>query len=352
MEAWAVEFPLREPYQIAYEQVDRAVNVFLRIITNSHLVGLGCSAPDIGVTGETAVSVVACLNHWVAPRLQGEDPTRIRYLLSRIKPQLIGRPSVLAAVDLALCDLLGKVAGLPLWRLWGGYRNGILTSVTIPILPMPATLSMAKRFADEGFRSLKLKGGLDWRDDAERVLAVRALLGPQMELRFDANQGYGIDETCRFAAAVATAALTVLEQPTPRDRPDMLIAVRDKIPMTLMADESLMNAQDAFHLSRHQGSDGFNVKIMKVGGIHEAQRIIGLAEAAGNDVMIGCMDEVGLGIAAGLAVALARPGVTMADLDGFLDLLGDPTRAAIRLRNGVLYPSPLPGLGLATDLYD
>lgn len=339
-----MELRLREPYRIAYETVEAVTNVLVRVVTDGPAVGHGCAAPDLAVTGETAASVlesVAAADDF----LRGEDPLRTALLFERLREPLAAHPSARAAIDAALHDLLGKAAGLPLWTLLGGFRDRIATSVTIGILPAEETVERARARAREGFRILKLKGGRDWREDAERVLRVREAVGPRVALRFDANQGYTVEEALRFVDAARAARLELLEQPTPRGEPDLLGRVASAVPLPVMADESLMTLRDAFRLARRDLADMVNVKLAKAGGISEALRINHVARAAGLEVMVGCMDEMALGIAAGLAFALARPNVELADLDGHLDLIGDPTAGAVILRNGVLYPTGRPGVG-------
>ena len=347
LEVWPVEMALSEPYTVAYQSFDRLTSVFLRIVTDRGAGGLGCASPDGQVTGETPESVTTALAGPVTQALTGADPLRPVMLLERLKRAgLAATPGAMAAVDMALYDLLAREAGLPLWRLLGGYRRRIMTSVTIGILPLDQTLAKAAELIGRGFKSLKLKGGRDAAGDAERVVKVRELVGPQVQLRFDANQGFDLEDSIRFIQLSRPAGLELLEQPTARRRGDLMARVTRYASIPVMADESILGLGDAYRLAKRDVMDMVNVKLMKVGGILESLAITSVARAARLEVMVGCMDEPALGIAAGLALALARPAVEYADLDGHLDLVDDPTAGAVILKDGTLHGGDRPGLGV------
>jgi len=348
-EADVIVLSLVEPYSIAYERVEQAVNVFLRIMTDSGIVGYGCAAPDREVTGETADMVLCDLQNVVEPVLHGQDPLRFSLLLEELKPRLKGHPSTVACVDMALHDILGKVCGLPLWKLLGGYRSSIKTSVTVGIMPVDKTLKRVMAYVQGGFSAIKLKGGLNVEEDIERVIRVREEVGDKIELRFDANQGYSSDQALHFVEKTETARIELLEQPTPRQELSQLGAVTNEASIPIMADESILSLKDVFRLARGELVDMVNIKIMKAGGIYEALMINAVARSAGLEVMVGCMDECELAISAGLHFALARPNVLYADLDGFMGLRSDPSTGTVILRHGVLHASDRPGLGYNPD---
>jgi L-alanine-DL-glutamate epimerase-like enolase superfamily enzyme len=350
LEAWPVTMRLAEPYTIAYQTVTTATNVFLHLVTDQAIVDHGCAAPDPHVTGETANAVLETLHSTVEPAIRGEDPLRSAYVLERLRAILQTQPSTQAAVDMALYDIRGKRCGLPLWKLLGGYRESIETSVTIGILPEAATVERAQTWIHQGFRCLKIKGGHDVDTDIVRIIKVREAVGDDIRLRFDANQGYSVAQAVRFIAATRHAQLELLEQPTPKDQPDLLARVTKQVHLPVMADESLMTLRDAFQLARDEVVDMVNIKLMKVGGIGEALQINAVARSARQKGMVGCMDESALGIAAGLHFVLARPNIVYADLDGHLGLHNDPAAGAVHIRDGLAFPTELPGLGCEPSL--
>ncbi len=345
VEAQPITMRLARPYTIAYETIERTTNVLVRLETDAGVTAFGCAAPDAVVTGEAAESVLSAVTDVIEPVLRGADALRWSLLLETLERDLPAQPSARAAVDMALLDILGKASGLPLWKLLGGFQDRIMTSVTIGILPEDETVQLAKEWIAQGFRSLKLKGGRDVEVDIARVTKVREVVGKDVELRFDANQGYTFEQAVQFVERTRAVHLELLEQPTPKGQPELLGRVTRSVSIPVMADESLMTLRDAFRLARNEFVDMVNVKLMKVGGISPATHISSVARAAGLEVMVSCMDEAGLAIAAGLHFALGRPNVVYADLDGHLDLIGDPTRDAVVVRDGFLYTTDRPGLG-------
>lgn len=344
-EVWRTDFVLREPYTIAYETYDAATNFFVRLRADDGQEGFGCAAPAADVTGETVPACEAALGTLCAALEAGADHP--------VASARTSTPAAAAALDMALHDLRARSLGVPVYAMLGGKHDSLPTSITIGISNLEETRAQGRRHANAGFRALKVKGGRDARLDTERMLALRADLGEDIELRFDANEGYSPTDAETFVRASRPARITVLEQPTKRNDAAALARVRialDALPAprpVLLADEDAMGVSSVASLAAAGLVDGVVVKLMKCGGISAALRIDRLAAGAGMRNMVSCMDESALAIAAGLHYALAAGRCSWIDLDGHLDLLDDPTSPAIRLREGRLEPSADPGFGIS-----
>lgn len=349
IEYFRLDMPLAVPYTIAYETVSRTTNLILKMTADNGLTGWGCAAPDPVVTGETPEDVIRNVENILIPQWQGEDPFQIARINHVLKGQIPESSSTIAMIDMSIFDLLARKAGLPLYRLLGGYRKSIATSITIGIIPLDETIERAESYLKRGFSILKLKGGICKEEDIEKVLALRNKFGNSFQLRFDANQGYSREDAIDFIARTVTADIEILEQPTCRKKDEHLGEITRNVEIPIMADESIKTLKDAYRMISNELIDMVNIKLMKVGGIFESQHINSVAKAAGMSTMVGCLDECALGISAGLHFALSRRNVKYADLDGHLDLIGDPFNRLFNLKNGILYPSEASGLGKIPD---
>lgn len=339
---------LNEPYAVAYDSFDKCESVFINVLTGNGISGWGCAAPDPGVTAETATEVLRCASKVIEPYLKGSDVFRYGLIMDELGKLIPDKPGALAMVDMALHDIIAQKAGVPLYQLLGGYRDSIPTSVTIGIMPVKQSLSYARLYVSRGFGILKVKGGCDVLEDIDKMIRIRELVGKHIVLRFDANQGYSLQDALDFLKGVRNADIELLEQPTQKRDFDTLKMITQKSDLPVMADESLITLRDAFLLSRDQCIDLINIKLMKTGGILEAMHVNSVARAAGINVMVGCMDESALGISAGLHFTLSRPNITLADLDGHLDLVDDPFAGLVKISDGRLIPSDSPGLGVSS----
>lgn len=339
-----LDLKLSVPYTIAYETIDRTTNFILKIETDGKWVGYGCAAPDKIVTGESPDEVEKAIKNKIIPFLIGKDPFTYALLLTELKLLLEKKCSSLAMVDLALFDLVSKKAEAPLYKFLGGYQKSIPTSITIGILGLEETLKHAKEYVDQGFSILKIKGGINLEEDIVKMKKLHEIY-PNIIWRFDGNQGYSVVDSIAFVKATAAMGIQIFEQPTKMEAEERLGEVTSQVAIPVMADESLKTLTDVFRLAQNERVDMINIKLQKVGGIMPGMHINSVAKSASLETMVGCIDECGLGIAAGLHFALSRPNILYADLDGHLELLNDPYKDIFKLDKGILYPSQKNGLG-------
>lgn len=336
----AVDLDTHLPFVTAHGGSSRFQNVLLRV-EHAGVVGLGEAAPA-RYHGETAATVLAALAT-LAPAAEAVgEPSRLEAIHAAMDAALAGHHAAKAAIDIAAHDWLAKRAGMPLGRLLGlDPDQSPPTSYTVPIIP-PGAVAAAIA-AGAPFRVLKVKMGD--REDGARLRQVREATGKP--LRVDANGAWRADEAIRRLPELADAGVELLEQPVAAADLQGLGRVRQAARIPIVADEPALTAGDVPRLA--EVVDGVNIKLAKTGGIRPALAMIHAARACGLRVMLGCMVETSIGIAA--AVHLA-PLADWVDLDGHLLLAQDPARG-LRLEDGQVRPAAVPGLGidLEVDLF-
>jgi L-alanine-DL-glutamate epimerase-like enolase superfamily enzyme len=328
-------------------EIKAVTGVFVLFETRDGSTAWGCTVAHPALSEDDPEDVIqACED--CADMVPDLHPTNIEYSLAQLAPQVKGAPSALCAFDLAFHDLLGKRAGMPLYRLLGGYRASIPTSITIPIGPVGSTVARAKKHAAQGFRILKIKGGLDPDEDVQRVRAVQRAL-PNLTLRLDADGGYAIRDAISVARALE-GTVEMLEQPTSPEDVDALGRVTENSRTPILADQTVTSPESALEVTSRRRADGLSVKVACCGGLLPARQIEVISRVARIRTMVSCLIEPALLIAAGLGLALSSPNVAYADLDGHLSLSQDPSRPMFRIQDGEMIASESPGLGCDVDL--
>ncbi|MDI6695269.1 MAG: enolase C-terminal domain-like protein [Anaerolineales bacterium] len=347
-EVTPVELKLKQAVQMANIPLIQAVTaVFVRLETRQGQSAWGCTIAHPQLNDSSPEDVVRACRECAAKAVD-LHPLNVEYSLAELAPLCEKAPSALCAFDLAFHDLLGLAADMPLYRLLGGYRNRIQTSITLPIASESECVEMALMFARQGFRILKIKGGLDAEQDVRRVQAIRRAL-PNALLRLDADGAYSVQQALDVAHALQ-GELEFLEQPTPPGDLEALHQITRLSPIPVLADQSACGPDTALKIAAQRAANGLCVKLAACGGLRAAQQIDAIARAARMAVMVSCLVEPALLIAAGLSLALSSPNVQYGDLDGFLYLLNDPSQPGFFLQDGWLIASDVPGLGYSVNL--
>jgi L-Ala-D/L-Glu epimerase len=326
-----VELELAETFTISRSSHDVAEVVHVELEHEGQR-GFGEAAPAERY-GESPASAEAFVEQHAA--LLGDDPFALAEIEERLS-HLPGEQAAKAALDAALHDLQGKLLGIPVWRLLGLKADGPPTSYTV-VLADPDEMARRAERDSKRFRRLKLKlGGRDGLD-ADRVRAVRTVA--EQPLQVDVNEAWSLEEALETLPLLAELGVEYCEQPLPAG--DSAGAeLRRRSPLPVYVDEDCHTLADVAACAER--AHGINIKLAKSGGIREALRMIHAARALGLGVMLGCMLESGLGIAAAAQIASLCDHV---DLDGNLLLRHDPW-PGVRFESGRQLPSSAPGLGV------
>ncbi|HEX3150762.1 MAG TPA: enolase C-terminal domain-like protein [Gemmataceae bacterium] len=328
--------------------------VIVKVHTDAGLVGLGEATISGLWSGETQRGTVAAIDEYIAPQLVGKDPRDVTAARRAMDFIIKLNPFTKAAVEMALWDLAGKSAGLPVYQLLGGkVRDRVRIKLVVWARDVAGSRAMAEQHLKLGVSCVKVKTGLDPQTDVARVRAVREVAGPTIPITIDSNCGWTLQQARQCLRQLADVNLLLAEQPIPAGDPAALADLRRDAPCPIMADESVFTLQDAWLLSVHRAVDILSVYPGKHGGIAATAEIVAVAKAAGLRCTMGSNLELGIGTAAMLHVAAALPEI---DTDSFpADTIGPFYHEADLLTRPLDLGPPYalvptgPGLGVELD---
>ena len=346
--AWIIERPTSNRLTTSYgEPLDIRPHVIVEIASASGAMGLGEASPLPEFTGETAPGILGVLHEGYLDALIGRNATEIAAIMADLERLRPGNPSALAAIDLALHDLAGKLLDVPTVTLIGGARrDSVRLARAVGIGPISEIVALSRQHVADGFRTIKMKVGVDPRGDIERVRAVRDAVGPEVRIRIDANQGYDVATAIRVLRELHDSALDYIEQPIPRRDLSGMAQIRRATGMRILADEALHSPEDALALIRAEAADLFALKFIKTGGLLRAREIVDIGEAAGVDCVVISTFETQIGAASGLHLALSLPFGHHAHELSVFATQPEMARTGIRLEGDVLFPASSSGHGV------
>jgi muconate cycloisomerase len=356
IEAIPVRVPLKKIMETRTAHGDHLVSdyVIVKVHTDTGLVGLGEATVSPTWSGETNTACAAAITNLVAPALVGRDPiavNRARAIMDRV---IKLNPFTKSAVEMALWDISGKAAGVPVYHLLGGkVRDIVPTKMMIGAFDVPRVQALAKDFLARGVRTLKVKTGIDLASDVARVTAVREAAGPDIPITIDSNCGWNVTTARRALERLKPLNLLVAEQPIPPGDPKALAYLRQTCGIPIMADESVFTLADAWNILHAHAADVISVYPGKNGGLAGSIEIAHAAQAAGVVCHIGSNLELGVASA-----AMVHLGCAVANIDSETypsDILGPHYHVADLLRTplslgpeGARVPDG-PGLGVELD---
>ena len=336
LKTYHFELELLHTFRIARSADDTRESVLVSLAAGERI-GLGEAAP-MARNDQTAASAQEALLALRGLPLEPPPaltPESIAQAVIPLRKRLEEQKAALAAVDIALYDMMGRESGIPLHEALG--LDAEATPITSYTIGIDSPEVIARKVEEAAsFPVLKVKMGLD--NDYEIMEQVRSLT--DKPVRIDANEGWTKEEALEKIRWLESQNVQFIEQPLPVSSLEETRWLAERVSIPLFADESLQGIGDIEGLAGAFG--GINIKLMKCGGITDALGLIRAARERGLEIMLGCTIESSIGIT---AAAQISPLVDYADLDGNILIGNDPAEGVSTVEGKLRLPQG-PGLGV------
>lgn len=256
------------------------------------------------------------------------------------------------ALSMAIIDLLTKKTGKRYGDFFSkSYPDFVDTDITIGIRGVEETIATMERFLKLGFKTFKIKVGEDIKKDTHRVSVLNEHAPSDVVFRFDANQGWSVEDTLEFISFLNKTDMHVefIEQPLPKEHYQKINEIREKTEIPIILDESVRKSSDVEKVARY--TDGVNLKPVKAESIFEIAYGYTLAKELSLLTMIGCSSESNIGITSSTYLSAAFK-LDFSDLDS--DILQEKLlkRDVTQTIGGKRILPNSNGLGITLDLID
>jgi len=351
-----VRVPLNSPYIFKRGTMTAFESVIVRMTTDDGIVGYGESAPLFRAPNSDPKSIAKMLKGPIRQMLLGRDPFDIEMIVEQVLRFAEGNVDIVAGVDLALWDIMGKSLNQPIFKIIGGLcQDPIAVDYTLSAFEPTKMAEVALRVYREGFQGFVVKiTGQSLKEDILRVRSVRESLPPGCTVRVDCNGAYSRDDAIEFIKAISVFDIELVEDPVPADDMDGFTECT-KIGIPISIDERLKTSEDALLLISHRACNLMNIKIANVGGLCLAKRMAAIARAASIPVVVGGRTSLEISRCASRHFAASTPGTMGRKHEGpgpaSQDLSDDivdqrTTRQIAGQANGQVRVERTPGLGL------
>lgn len=347
--AAAINAPLGDPLRTSRHDYSTIPYVFVKVTLSDGSQGIGEARESVQITGETSPSILQAVEHRLAPSIIGLEAGDMETIHARMGDTLAGNSAAKSAIDIAVYDALGHASGLSVSVLLGGAPSAAIpSSKAISVGPTAEMVAQAVRNVEAGFRTLKIKTGVDGAAEREAIAAIRSSVGPDIHLKLDANQAWSLQEAARFLDDVAGHDIQMIEQPLPAWDYNGSAELRRRTAIPVMLDEGVHSPQDAMKAISAGACDYINIKLVKTGGLFPAMKLLAVAESAGIVCQIGSLDTP-VGSAAAIHLVHARKVLRFAEINGPTRLLHNYADG-FSLVDGCADVEAGPGLGVTADL--
>lgn len=338
------------PYLGSQDKVGRTqiTSAIYKVTTNEGIIGWGEMNPILSPQINKVL-----LDDFIKPRVIGRNPFHITTMMDQFDPGYnphMNIKSIMSAIEIACWDIMGKSVGKPIYDLIGGKcRDRIDIAYAFGIADLDVTKEKVLQIKEEGFNTLKTKGGKSLIFDINRAKVIREAGGPDFNFRVDMNQGYDTSQTLRYLKAVEDFDLEYIEQPIKINQFDNLAMLRQRTKTPIAINEDCYIPGNLMECIRRNSIDVGVVDFEPLGGISELIRLAKTAEEAGLSLAHHCAWDMGIRLAAILQATCALPAFTYPVDSTYIGHKEDILVERIKVEEGSYLVPEGPGLGVEVD---